>query len=73
MKIRLISHKKEVLDALERAKIAALEAIGSQVAGYALGLAPHDTGRLRNSITWATKESDGRSYDSSHIQAPYTY
>lgn len=56
------SHKQEYLDALKEQTIAALEAIGSQCAGYAGPLAPADTGRLRNSITWATSRSDGREY-----------
>lgn len=63
MSVKFISHKDEVDRAMERAITAALEAIGSQCAGYAIELAPHDTGRLRNSITWATDKSDGRDYN----------
>lgn len=62
MSVRVESHRDEALKALEEAKIAALEAIGAKAAGYASALAPHDTGRLRNSITWATQISDGRSF-----------
>lgn len=62
MNFNLISHRREVIEAMETAKLAALEAVGSQCAGYASMLAPHDTGRLRNSITWATKLSEGRSF-----------
>ena len=62
MDVRVESHRDEVEEALKRAKIAALEAIGSKAAGYAGALAPHDTGRLRNSITWATQESEGRHF-----------
>ena len=41
----------EVLSALNRAKARALEIIGGKVESYAKGLAPVDTGALRNSIT----------------------
>lgn len=68
MDVRVVSHRDEVEEALKRAKIAALEAIGSKAAGYAGALAPHDTGRLRNSITWATQESEGRSFSYSDEQ-----
>lgn len=58
----LIAHDDEVLEALDLAKDAALEAIGAKAAGYAFMLAPADTGRLRNSLTWATKKTEGRSF-----------
>jgi len=68
MDVSVESHRAEVEEALKRAKIAALEAIGSKAAGYAGALAPHDTGRLRNSITWATQVSEGRSFSYSDDQ-----
>lgn len=36
-----------------------LEAIGAAAEGYAKKECPVDSGRLRNSITWATSESQG--------------
>ena len=62
MSAKVESHKEEVLDAMKEARLTALEAIGSKAAGYALMLSPVDTGRLKNSITWATQKSEGRSY-----------
>lgn len=62
MSFKMISYKAEVLSAMEEAKEMALEAIGAKCAGYASLLAPVDTGRLRNSITWATDRNDGRQY-----------
>lgn len=63
MEIKLIkSRREQCVEELKRSIIAAMEVIGSKAAGYALLLAPHDTGRLRNSVTWATTESEGRAY-----------
>ena len=62
MNVKVTSHRREVVDAMERGKEAALEAIGAKCAGYALMLAPVDTGRLKNSITWATRQTEGRMY-----------
>jgi len=62
MNVRFISHKDEALQALDEAIAQALEMIGSKAAGYVSGLAPADTGRLRNSYTWATKRSEGRGF-----------
>ena len=61
--LKIKSNRQKVLDALYDAKQDGLDACGSQAAGYAFMLAPHDTGRLRNSITWATKETEGRMYE----------
>jgi HK97 gp10 family phage protein len=52
----------EYMEALQEARTRALEAIGAKCAGYADRLAPRDTGRLHNSITWATKKSEGRNH-----------
>lgn len=47
----ITDNKGEVLSALNSAKARALEIIGGKVESYAKGLAPVDTGALRNSIT----------------------
>ena len=43
----------EILDALQRARHRGLEAIGMAAEGHAKKKCPVDTGRLRNSITYA--------------------
>lgn len=63
MEVRVVkSRREECVEALKRGIVAAMEVIGSKAAGYALLLAPHDTGRLRNSITWATEISEDHAY-----------
>lgn len=59
-----ISHVDEVLAALEENRVRGFEVVGNKCADYAAMLSPVDTGRLKNSITWATTKSEGR---------PYTY
>lgn len=74
MSFKFVSHKREVLDALEQARERALEMIGSDAAGNVSALAPHDTGRLRNSYTWATKKSEGRTYSyTDDDKNPFSY
>ena len=51
--ITITDNTGEFLDALPEALKAIGEAIGLQAAGYAQGLAPVDTGLLRNSIAYA--------------------
>lgn len=46
---------QQVLDELDKAVDKALTAIGMQVQTYATMAAPHDTGRLEGSITYATR------------------
>ena len=53
--VEITSHVDDVLRELRNAKQRALEAIGLQAEGYAFMLAPHDTGRLRNSIAHVTQ------------------
>lgn len=57
--INSFSHAQEVINAMTGAKQKALEAIGAQCTGYAQMLAPVDTGRLRNSLTWTTDAALG--------------
>lgn len=60
----------EVLAALSRASARALEIIGGKAESYAKGLAPVDTGALRNSITH--KAEGGTMIVGSNVEyAPY--
>lgn len=64
--VKFIDNSKEVLSDFEKAKRKALEAIGMAAVGHAVKkiTSAHavDTGRLRNSITFATKENEGTSF-----------
>jgi hypothetical protein len=53
------SHVPETEAALEEQIELGLMAIGQTAEGYAKGDCPVDTGRLRNSITWATQSQSG--------------
>lgn len=57
--INIISHKDEVLNELSRKINLALNAIGAKAEEYAKKDCPVDTGRLRNSITYATNTYAG--------------
>ena len=60
----------EVLAALKKAKKRGLEAIGLTAEGYAKKDTPVDTGRLRNSISYAT--DDEAAYIGTNVEyAPY--
>lgn len=60
--VKFTDNSKEVLKALGEQAETALQAIGAEAATYAMKDAPVDSGRLRNSIAWATKESTGGSH-----------
>lgn len=51
MSVTFISHKQDVLDAVQKAIDRGLEICGGMAESYAKRLCPVDTGRLRNSIT----------------------
>lgn len=53
MSVTFISHAKDVLSGMAKAKREALEVIGGMAESYAKKACPVDTGRLRNSITHA--------------------
>lgn len=55
-------HSDEVLKAFDDACNRALERIGSEAEGYAVGLAPVDTGALRNSLSHKVDESEKAVY-----------
>lgn len=61
--VRVESHIDEVLAELAKKLEPALEAIGLDAASTAAKVAPHDTGRLQNSINWATHEFHGSGGD----------
>lgn len=48
----------EVIAAMKEQAELALQAIGAEAEGYAQEECPVDTSRLKNSLTWATHESD---------------
>lgn len=68
-----IDHSKEVLEALERAEEAALEAMGNQGVSFAKNNLTEasrvDTGRLRNSITHLVVMGDKAVYIGTNV--PY--
>lgn len=57
--VSLKDYSKEFLKATEEKKRLILEAIGSECENAAKDLCPVDTGRLRNSITYATATYGG--------------
>lgn len=64
MSVEIKDNTDKVLEAIKKAKKAALIAIGTEAEGFAKSdpNMPVKTGRARNSITWATKEKEGQSY-----------
>ena len=61
MSVTVKDNTQEILSALEKAKKRGLKAIGMAAERHAKKdpNMPVDTGRARNSITWATKEREG--------------
>lgn len=57
--VEVTDHSAEVLAELEEKVKSALEACGMEAENYAKRDTPVDTGRLRNSITYATTNSQG--------------
>lgn len=51
MSVTLKNNTQQIKDELSTASLRALERVGLQAEGYAIDLAPVDTGRLRNSIS----------------------
>ena len=65
-------HTEEVLQALKENEDAILFAWGEAAEGYAKTECPVDTGRLRNSITHGTSESEHAVYIGTNVEyAPY--
>lgn len=70
MPVEVVDNSEEVLEAIKRAKNAALEAIGVTAVNYAKEDCPVDTGRLRASIDHAVEGEDA--YIGTNVEyAPY--
>ena len=63
MDVKITDHSREVFEALEKNIQLGLNAIGQTAEGYAKEDCPVDTGRLRNSITFATATEQGKAND----------
>lgn len=59
VEVKLVDNSEEVLEAMNEQVSAWLEAIGEDAAGTAADRAPVDTGRLKNSLNWATQTNHG--------------
>ena len=59
IEVNFESNVKQALSELEQKVIVALKAIGTTAEGYAKENCPVDTGRLRNSITFAVGDFQG--------------
>lgn len=57
--VRIVDNSKKVLNEFLQQKKLALAGIGEAAEGFAKEQAPVDTGRLRNSITYATGDYEG--------------
>ena len=59
---------QEILEALPERISAALTAIGAVAESHAKDLCPVDTGRLRNSISYAVEESEQAVYIGTNVE-----
>ncbi len=57
--VSMTDNSREILQAFEEQIMLALDAIGATAEGHAKKECPVDTGRLRNSITYATEDYMG--------------
>lgn len=73
--VRSENHSEEVKEALRAAKKRAAEIIGMKAETYMKLGCPVDTGRLRNSLTYATQERSGfqNSYSDNNGNAFFEY
>lgn len=64
MSVKINDNSAKFLEDFERKLLVGLEAIGIEAEGNAKEDAnmPVDTGRARNSITWATKAKEGKGF-----------
>ena len=65
------NHAKELLAELVKAKKAALTAVGIRAVSDVAALAPVDTGRLQNSITYRLRDENSVVIGSNVEYAPY--
>ena len=72
MEIKVTDNSQIFKNAKDQAVAAALEAIGLTAERHANEKCPVDTGRLRNSISHAVKESEKAAYIGTNVEyAPY--
>lgn len=71
MSVTFVSHTKDALNGMAKAKARALEIIGGKAESYAKKLCPVDTGRLRNSITHAQFDENTEVIGTNVEYAPY--
>jgi len=65
-------NREAIVDAIDRALVAALEEVGLVAEGYAKRACPVDTGRLRNSITHIVDEGTRHVIIGTNVEyAPY--
>lgn len=68
MNVQFTDNSKEVLEAMQKAAVRALEKCGLTAEGYAKKLCPVDTGNLRNSITHTVDEEEPAAYIGSNVE-----
>lgn len=69
---RMIDHSQEIINATNEAIYNALEIVGNKAADYAAGLAPVDTGNLKNSMTCDVSMDEKAVYIGTDVEyAPY--
>ena len=68
MNVQFTDNSKEVLEAMQKAAVRALEKCGLTAEGYANKMCPVDTGNLRNSITHTVDEEELAAYIGSAVE-----
>lgn len=69
---KIIDHSQEIINATNEAIYNALEIVGNKAADYAAGLAPVDTGNLKNSMTCDVSMDEKAVYIGTDVEyAPY--
>lgn len=72
MNVQFTDNSKEIIEAMQKATVRALEKCGLTAEGYAKKLAPVDTGNLRNSITHDVDDGEPAVYIGTNVEyAPY--
>lgn len=61
-------NREAIAEAIDRALVTALEAVGLAAEGYAKAACPVDTGRLRNSITHLVKPDEKSVYIGTNVE-----
>ena len=69
--MEIVDNSQEFIEEMKRKVEAGLAALGETASARAADVAPVDTGRLKNSISWATKnQNGGRDEDSTPLANP---